>query len=209
MRLGGAAATIALLLGEMNSPCPTPKTPSASITGKALSGVPSMTANSKTRAPKQTSLRKHRERPSPEPVVKVPASGAHDPEHHRNDGEPQSRGQNQILVDAHEDEGQLERRPEQRGAGEQVAPLPNAALQDKVRSISGAAARPSERTNSISSTTASTPQPRNKGDVAPHAYPSFSIATSAVRAGAIRTAPLQSKRSSSGKSWSAAARTSP
>jgi hypothetical protein len=56
VRLGGAAATIALLLGEMNSPCPTPKTASASMTGEALSGVPSMTAKSKTRAAMHTSM---------------------------------------------------------------------------------------------------------------------------------------------------------
>ena len=42
VRLAGAAAMIALLLGEMNNPWPIPNSASASITSRRLPAVPSM-----------------------------------------------------------------------------------------------------------------------------------------------------------------------
>src|SRR6516165_79326 len=67
-------------------------------------------------------------------------------------------------------------------------PAENALCRNNVRSISGASARCSARTNSVSRITASSAQPRRAGDVAPHAYPSWSTATNAVSAGAIKCA---------------------
>src|SRR5262249_58539408 len=57
-----------------------------------------------------------------------------------------------------------------------------------------------ERTKSINRIGAASAQPTNVGDAAPHAYPSLTTAMSAVSAGAIRTAPFQSKWLSAGSS---------
>jgi hypothetical protein len=66
VRLTGAAAMIALLLGEMNNPCPMPKIANASITGKRLPWVPSITMNSKANPITQISM--------PDAVSKRPPS---------------------------------------------------------------------------------------------------------------------------------------
>src|SRR5262249_43893535 len=68
------------------------------------------------------------------------------------------------------------------------------------RATSGDSARCSARTNSASRITPSRAQPRRVGEVAPHAYASLSTAMRAVSAGAIKNAPFQSKRLSSGRS---------
>jgi len=56
VKLAGAAAMIALLLGEMNNPWPTPKIASASITRERLAGVPFITANSNAKPITQISM---------------------------------------------------------------------------------------------------------------------------------------------------------
>src|SRR5215831_275874 len=56
VRDAGAAATTALLLGEMKSPWPIPKTARASITSGRLAGAPSSTAKSSTSATTQMSM---------------------------------------------------------------------------------------------------------------------------------------------------------
>src|SRR2546428_12541745 len=53
VREAGAAATIALLLGEMNNPWPIPKSARANITSGRLPSAPSSTANSRDSAATQ------------------------------------------------------------------------------------------------------------------------------------------------------------
>src|SRR5262249_12335880 len=81
-----------------------------------------------------------------------------------------------------------------------ILPAANSCFWNNARSMSGSCARCSERTNSINRIGAASAQPTNAGDAAPHAYPSLTTAMSAVSAGAIRTAPFQSKRLSAGSS---------
>src|SRR5215467_5375328 len=107
VRDAGAAATTALLLGEMNNPWPIPKTASASITSGRLAAVPSSTAKSNTKA-------------AAEPVVKRAGDRRHHAKHHRDDGKPQTRGECRIPVGAHEDEGHQKEQAEQRRVGHEA-----------------------------------------------------------------------------------------
>src|SRR5262245_35178132 len=72
----GAAPMMALLLGEMNRPWPSPNSASASITAGKLSGAPSSTANSSASAATQTSRPDNVSSRAPRWSYSAPASGA-------------------------------------------------------------------------------------------------------------------------------------
>src|SRR5262249_44847925 len=104
VRDAGAAATTALLLGEMNNPWPIPKTARASITSGRLAGAPSSTAKEQHQGHDADEHARYGQEPGTEPVVKRTGDRRHHAEHHRYDGKPQARGERRIPVGAHEDE---------------------------------------------------------------------------------------------------------
>ena len=113
----GAAATIALLLGEMNNPWPIPKIASASITAGRLVGAPSSTAK-RSASDDADEHARYGQQTGTEAVAERAAERCNRAEHHRDDGKPQPRNKSRVVIGADKDEGQQKEKSEQRRVGQ-------------------------------------------------------------------------------------------
>src|SRR5262249_51360188 len=137
---------------------------------------------------------------SAKPVVERAADRRDRAEQHRDDRQPQAGGERRIAIGADEDERHEKEQAEQRGPCHEPGDVAagEAPWRKSARSTSGAGACRSVRTNSANRITASRRAARKSGDVVPQAWPSLSTVISAVSAGTISSAPVQSKRWSLG-----------